>query len=280
MKKDKIKKLKEYFKKREDVLMAFVFGSFAKGRQMKESDFDIAVYFESKPENFEKEDEIWSDINKIIKDKEVHVVCLNEAPATLISEVLKTGIPLAIKNQKLYWELYLEKSSEAEDFTRFAEEYFEISQKAKSLTSEQKTKILERRRFLNDRLNEIKYFKNFSFEDYQKDIHKKRDVEKWAQDIVNVNIDIAKIILASEKKDMPKGYQEALFYFGFLAGLTEEESKKYSKFANLRNILAHEYLDILFKRIQDLIQNFPPLYERISVFLDKYLISIDRASGG
>jgi len=41
---------------------------------------------------------------------------------------------------------------------------------------------------------------------------------------------------------MPKTYEEALRNFGLFIGLNEEESKKFSRFANLRNILAHEYL--------------------------------------
>ncbi len=43
----KIKLLKKYFEKKQEVLLAFLFGSFAKGFQMKESDLDIAVYFKN-----------------------------------------------------------------------------------------------------------------------------------------------------------------------------------------------------------------------------------------
>ncbi|MBU2634845.1 DUF86 domain-containing protein [Patescibacteria group bacterium] len=266
-----IKKLREYFKKRKDVVMAFVFGSFAKGRQMKESDVDVAVYFKSEQENFKKEDEIWSDINKIIQNKEVHLVCLNNAPATLISDVFKTGIPLVIKDKKLYWELYLYKTLEAEDFVRFAEEYFEIAKKAKSLTSEQKTRLLEKWQFLNNEMKELKIFEELSFGDYTENKNKRRNIERWAENIINVSIDIAKILLASEKKDMPKTYEEALLKFGILASLNQQEAEKFSKFANLRNLLAHEYLDILYKRIQVFIKEFPPLYQKIYPFLEKYL---------
>ena len=91
------------------------------------------------------------------------------------------------------------------------------------------------------------------------------------QDIINVNIDLAKIILASEKKDMPKSYEAALFNFAFLAGSNKEQSEKFAKFANLRNILAHEYLDILYKKIQDFIKELPIFHKKIINFLDKYL---------
>ncbi len=38
-----IEKLKNYFKKRKDVLMAFLFGSQMKNLARKSSDFDIAI---------------------------------------------------------------------------------------------------------------------------------------------------------------------------------------------------------------------------------------------
>ena len=50
------------------------------------------------------------------------MILLNDAPATLISNVFKTGIPLVIKDRRLYWDLYLTKSLEAKDFSHFAED--------------------------------------------------------------------------------------------------------------------------------------------------------------
>jgi len=145
----KIEPLKEYFSKRKEVVMAFVFGSFARDQEMEESDFDVGVYFDPKklPKNedkrFEVENKIWSEISDVIKGN-VHLVCLNIAPASLVSEVISTGIPLIIRDEKLYWEVYLKNSTEAEDFLSFALDYFKISKAASSLTPAQKNKILER----------------------------------------------------------------------------------------------------------------------------------------
>ena len=82
---EKISRLKKYFQKEPQVLLAFLFGSFAKGRAIKESDVDLAVYLSGKS----KQDRIWSKASQIL-EKEVDLICLNEAPATF----LKTGIPL------------------------------------------------------------------------------------------------------------------------------------------------------------------------------------------
>jgi len=117
----KIERLKSYFEKNENVLLAFIFGSKARGAEGEDSDLDIGVYLRNKTE----EDEIWRGISGIF-EREIDMVVLNDAPATLISNVFKTGIPLVIKDRTLYWNLYLSKSLEAEDFLQFAESYWKI----------------------------------------------------------------------------------------------------------------------------------------------------------
>lgn len=272
----KIDLLKDYFLKRRDVLMVFVFGSFASGRQMRESDFDVAVYFDPKKlpkkdsERFDLEGEIWSDVSDIVEE-EVDLTPLNEAPASLISNVIKTGIPLVIKDKKLYWEVYLKNSSEAEEFLEFAESFWKIKQRAKSLGTEDKEKLMARFDFLKTQAKELERFQNLIWNEYLNDVDKRRIVERWTENIINALIDISKIILASEDKLMPRSYEEALQGFGFLAGFEENDAQKFKKFAELRNILAHEYLDILYKRIKNFVKEFPPLYQKVVKFLEKYL---------
>ena len=112
----KVKTLKKYFQEESSVILSFLFGSFAKGRQMEESDVDIAVWMKNK----ERKAKIYCKLCQIL-EREVDLVDLEEAPASLISSVFKTGIPLTIKDKKLYWELYLRASNEAEDFLEFVE---------------------------------------------------------------------------------------------------------------------------------------------------------------
>lgn len=116
-----IESLKKYLEERDDVVLAFLFGSSARGFDGEDSDLDIGVYLLSK----EEEDKIWREISTIV-EHEVDLVLLNDAPATLVSNVFKTGIPIVIKDRKLYWALYLTKTLEAEDFLQFAEDYWKI----------------------------------------------------------------------------------------------------------------------------------------------------------
>lgn len=263
---DKLEKLKKYFEEKENIILAFIFGSGAKGFEGEDSDLDIGVYLKDKKE----EDRIWIETSKIAQ-KEIDLIVLNDAPATLISNIFKTGIPFAIKDRKLYWDIYLTKTLEAEDFYEFAESYWKIYSESESLIPEDKIRLIERVQFLKSEFQEIEGLKGLTFQEYREDKVKRRNIERWAENIINATIDIAKIILASEKKEMPKAYEQALLFFGHFIGLEEREAERLSVFARLRNILAHDYLNIIYDRIKKFIIDSPPLYEKIFDFLSKYV---------
>ena len=262
---DDLEGLRKYFEEKENVILAFIFGSSAKGTAGEDSDLDIGIYLKKKKE----EDEIWRQISEITQ-REVDLVLLNNAPASLISNIIKTGISLVIKDKKLFWDIYLTKTLEAEDFSGFVKSWWEIYSRSKSLIPEDKTRLIERIQFLESEFQEIDNFKNLTFQEYQEDKIKRRNIERWTENIINATIDIAKIILASEKKEIPKTYEESLLKFGFFTGLKEEEAKKLSTFARLRNILAHEYLDILYKKIKNFTNESQSLYQKIFSFLSRY----------
>lgn len=261
-----VKRLKEYFKQEQDVSLAFIFGSVARGFAGENSDFDIAVYLKDR----DKEIKVWRDILRIVNE-EVDLIELNDAPATLVSNVLKTGIPLTIKDRDLYWQLYLSASAEAEDFANFSKDYWEIYKRSASLSPEDKTRLLERLQYLKAELQDMGEVEKLTFDEYRDDKVKRRNIERWAENICNATLDIAKIILASERKQMPKTYEQALTDFGRLIGLIEVENEMFSSFSRLRNILAHEYMEVLYERIRQFIKESPPLYDKVFAFLDKYV---------
>ena len=198
--------LRNYFQRKPEVVLAFLFGSISKEREIEESDVDIAVYLK---ENGNQLDNIRSEITTLA-NREVDLINMKEAPATLVSNILKTSIPLTIKDRNLYWDIYLEKSLEAEDFCHFLEDFRSIYQKSKSLIPEEKARLLERVQFLENEFEDIEELKNLKFKEYHDDKVKRRNIERWTENILNATIDIAKIVLASERKKMPKTYEQAL----------------------------------------------------------------------
>ncbi len=126
-----VENLGNYFEKRDDILMAFLFGSWAKGHEGTESDIDIAVYF--KPENdilewentdsqYEGEKEIWLDIESIV-EKDVDLLVLNRAAATVADSALR-GLPIIIKNRNIYMDFLLRITFEAIDFRQWIDGYW------------------------------------------------------------------------------------------------------------------------------------------------------------
>lgn len=74
-------------------------------------------------------------------------------------------------------------------------------------------------------------------------------------------IDIAKIILASEKREIPQNYKDTLKVFTALyIGLSEDEAEKFAQFAKLRNIVPHEYFDIRWKGIKNFVKESEKFY--------------------
>jgi uncharacterized protein YutE (UPF0331/DUF86 family)/predicted nucleotidyltransferase len=274
----KIKLLKIYFSQRQEVSMAFVFGSFAKGLAISESDFDIAVYFKPKGssleweevEEYESEDEMWGEIEKLVGRKTDFVV-LNRAPSTLFYSVLQEGIPIIIKDKLLHLRLFLAISSAAEYFREFVSDFWKIKQRSFSLNEIDKERLIKIIDFLETELADYKKFYNLDQRVYETDSTTRRNVERWAENIVNSSIDVAKILLASEKQRIPQTYREILEELALLPDFDAETAKKLSQFAKLRNILAHEYLDIRFIQIKKFIDESETVYKKLVDFVKKIL---------
>lgn len=108
--------LKEYFTAKDNVLMAFLFGSAAKGQERLDSDIDVAVYLS---EDFSQRDvnTLWDEL-EILLQRDVDLLILNRDNPTVAWSAIR-GIPLVIRNHSLYLEYMLWVSREAEDFQDF-----------------------------------------------------------------------------------------------------------------------------------------------------------------
>jgi predicted nucleotidyltransferase len=87
-----IRKVLEEMRREGTVLLAYLYGSYAKGTQHPRSDIDIAVYFDT-----ESEDESIEAIDRILMatDRTIEILLLNDPDESpfVIQEALK-GIPL------------------------------------------------------------------------------------------------------------------------------------------------------------------------------------------
>jgi uncharacterized protein YutE (UPF0331/DUF86 family)/predicted nucleotidyltransferase len=269
----KIKALKEYFKNKPEVTMAYLFGSQMEGRTSIHSDWDVAVYF--KPQSnyveweenkfYPDEDIMLRDLEKMLKN-EIDLVVLNRAPSALVFSILAKGTALAINDRKTYLGLLEKSSYEAIDFREFCRDFYKIKQRSQSLSEDDKAELLQILDFLETEARDFARYKNLTWQVYQKERPKRREAERWIENIVNASLDITKIILASEKKDMPSTYQETLRLLGTTSIFDMAFADRFSQWAKLRNILAHRYLDIKWEQIHRFIQSAP---KDISYFVEK-----------
>lgn len=276
--KKKIKLLSDYFAKQPDISMAFIFGSRAKGGATAESDFDIAVYFKPKLRELEwegtadyaNEDKIWLAAEKIAGAR-VDFIVLNRAPATIAFAVIHEGEPLVIKDYALYLRFFLAISSAAEYFRDFTRDFWEIKQRSASLNEIDRERLIRIVDFLEEELADYLKFSGLTQKIYESDTAMRRNLERWAENIVNSSIDAAKIIMASEKKKIPQTYREILQELSLLKDFNPATAEKLAQFAKLRNILAHEYLDIRFNQLKKFVVESEPLYRELAGFIKRFL---------
>ncbi|MDP2630076.1 MAG: DUF86 domain-containing protein [Candidatus Uhrbacteria bacterium] len=271
-----ITKLKEYFSKRDDVVLAFLFGSRAKGLTRPSSDWDIAVYLTPRQWGeletkyaYVGESVIRADIGRMVSS-DVDCVILNRARPSLVFSVLNSGAPLANKDMRLYFTLLSRTHYDAVDYWNFVQEYRTLYERATSLTPEARALLLEHLTFLENELADAEKFSTLTRKEYLENRDTRRNAERWIENCVMSALDIAKIILASEKRDVPQTYKDMLREFGELF-ITSEFADQFSEYASLRNILAHEYLDLRWERMEGFLKNAQWHYVQFLVAVKKYL---------
>lgn len=85
---DKINKLSEYLSVQQDILVAFVFGSFVSGDLTSMSDLDIALLFEGNIE-FTRLQRIREELADLLVIEDVDIVVLNTASPVIKMQILK-----------------------------------------------------------------------------------------------------------------------------------------------------------------------------------------------
>ena len=94
--------LKEGMEKDENVLFAYVYGSYARDSIHFESDIDVAVYLKTSDikEYIKKEEELTIElVTKIHRDR-IDLRILNVLPLLLQYNILKDGIPIFVRDNK------------------------------------------------------------------------------------------------------------------------------------------------------------------------------------
>lgn len=263
------RKLADYLASRNDVAFAYLFGSSVNGRAHTESDVDIAVYLldttaparalpdvEEANHRFPGETKMWADIERLCAS-EVDVVVLNRAPAAIAAGALLTGTLIHSADDHLRTSYFLTITTLAEDERDFTDDFVRIKERSRSLSEIDRSRLVRIVDFLEDELADASIFAEMDFERYSTDRNFRRSVERWVENLVNASIDAAKIVLASERRPVPQTYRETVEMIATVQGVRELEAVAQRLAANtrVRNMLAHEYLDLRYTRVNAVVDH-------------------------
>jgi uncharacterized protein YutE (UPF0331/DUF86 family) len=131
------------------------------------------------------------------------------------------------------------------------------------LLPEDRERLIRYVDFMESELSDFSKFSKIDWKTYNKDRDTRRNLERWIENIVNCSIDIAKVILALEDMGIPTSYKGMLKELGATKHFDEAFGENISQWASLRNILAHEYLDIRWRPIRQFIQTAEPVYRQL-----------------
>lgn len=139
------------------------------------------------------------------------------------------------------------------------------------MRKEDRERLIRLLDYLESEVDEFAMFSDLTWEIYQKDKVKRRNVERWIENIVMSATDLVKVLLASENRPIPDSYKEILYNVGLIADFDEEFGKRLSRWAGLRNIVVHEYLDIRWKNIKEFIGESGPVFRQLINGMKKIL---------
>lgn len=119
------------------------------------------------------------------------------------------------------------------------------------LTDEQAISVIRRLRFMATELEDVRAYAQMDHRQYQSDRKSRRDLERMIENLINAALDIAKILIAGEELEVPETYRQAFIQLGDAGIIEQELALALAEKARIRNILAHQYLDIKWPMIKD-----------------------------
>jgi len=126
---DEVKRLATLFENEKNILVAYLFGSYARGYETVQSDVDIAVLVSEVPE---KPLEYYLHLERKLAEalqKDVDLVFLNDAPPLLKYQVIKYGRLLFSRGERIRIMFEVKSLSEYLDFSRALKRYDECFMK-------------------------------------------------------------------------------------------------------------------------------------------------------
>ena len=258
------------------LLFGFLFGSAAAGRLRSDSDLDVAVYQASAGKleievdrELDREAEIQVALERATQ-RNVDLLTLNRAPATVCAAALLSGRRVLLRDGALYTRYLLAVTTVASDFLETEGEFRAIRARSRSLAAIDRSRLQRILDFIDTELKDRDQFRTVTLERYRTDRNQRRNLDRWVEMLINAAIDVGKIVLGSEQRPVPYTYGQILAdlesteHFSDLGG-------RLKPLVALRNVLAHEYLELRYGRVANFVADGAGTIERLARLTDAWL---------
>ncbi|MDI6751725.1 MAG: DUF86 domain-containing protein [bacterium] len=140
------------------------------------------------------------------------------------------------------------------------------------LEREDRERVLRILDFISTEIEDFEAkFTKVDFAVYSKDRDCRRNLERCIENIVNSSLDLAKIILITEDLLIPDTYAKYFLSLHTAGLINEEDALSLGQTVRLRNILAHEYLDIRWSSIKGFLHEGWKIHQRLAKVAKEYL---------
>lgn len=265
------------------LLFGFLFGSAAAGRLRSDSDLDVALYQASMGMlEIETERELAqeADIQIALEratQRNVELLNLNRAPATVCAAALVTGHPVLMRDAALHSRYFLAVTAAASAFLRTENEFRAIRDRSQSLTAADRSRLRRILDFIETELEDREQFRGVTLERYRTDRNLRRNLDRWVEMLINAALDVGKIVLASERRPVPYTYGQILAELESVESFSDLAGQL-RPLAALRNVLAHEYLELRYGRIAHFADTGAAAIAQLAELARKWLPANESAS--
>jgi uncharacterized protein YutE (UPF0331/DUF86 family) len=118
------------------------------------------------------------------------------------------------------------------------------------MDAEAKSSVIRRVEFARSELSDLRAYLTLDFETYNSDRVLRRNVERIIENAANSVCDIGKIVLSQHDTPMPESYRDVFLKLGELRFISPDLAESLALVTRLRNVLAHQYLDIKWDYIR------------------------------
>jgi len=105
--------------------------------------------------------------------------------------------------------------------------------------------------------------------EYADNRDRRRSLERLAENVANSIVDIAKIVIEGSELPVPNTYRDIVLSMATLGVIDEPLAQKLGSMVRLRNIVAHEYLDIRWASLHRFIDEAPAIVKEFCTSVER-----------